>query len=122
MSAVASQGLLGIGATGEATFGRRNFMELLSVFLSPPLFTVTHGREQVGFVDETTPELAIAVVPSRRGRGIGETLLEALVERARAEGHRALSLSVESSLTMMNGDLREVAVSICWTKAIRNTL
>ena len=47
-----------------------------------------------GFVDEETPELAIAVVPSRRGRGIGDALLNALVERARAEGHRALSLSV----------------------------
>jgi GNAT superfamily N-acetyltransferase len=49
-----------------------------------------------GFVDEATPELAVAVVPSRRGRGIGEALLEALVERARSDGHRALSLSVPS--------------------------
>ena len=48
-----------------------------------------------GFVDEETPELAIAVVPSRRGRGIGESLLEALCERARADGFGALSLSVE---------------------------
>ncbi|GIU94914.1 MAG: hypothetical protein KatS3mg012_1371 [Gaiellaceae bacterium] len=54
-------------------------------------------REQpgYGFVDEETPELAVAVVPSRRGRGIGDALLEALVERARADGFRALSLSVE---------------------------
>ena len=29
-----------------------------------------------GFVDEETPELTIAVVPSRRGRGLGEELLE----------------------------------------------
>jgi len=49
-----------------------------------------------GFVDEETPELAIAVVPSRRGRGLGESLLEALVERARADGYGALSLSVPS--------------------------
>lgn len=48
-----------------------------------------------GFVDEETPELTIAVVPSRRGRGLGEALLNALCERARGEGHRALSLSVE---------------------------
>ncbi len=48
-----------------------------------------------GFVDEATPELAIAVVPSRRGRGFGEELLSALMKRAREEGHRALSLSVE---------------------------
>jgi len=54
-------------------------------------------REQpgYGFVDEETPELAIAVVPSRRGRGFGEALLEALCERARVDGYRALSLSVE---------------------------
>jgi ribosomal protein S18 acetylase RimI-like enzyme len=34
-------------------------------------------------------------VPSRRNRGIGDALLRALCERARAEGHRAISLSVE---------------------------
>src|SRR5919201_4243730 len=48
-----------------------------------------------GFVDEATPELAIAVVPSRRGHGLGEALLEALCERARTERYAALSLSVE---------------------------
>jgi ribosomal protein S18 acetylase RimI-like enzyme len=48
-----------------------------------------------GFVDEETPELAIAVVPSRRGRGIGDALLTELGDRARAEGYGALSLSVE---------------------------
>jgi GNAT superfamily N-acetyltransferase len=48
-----------------------------------------------GFVDERTPELTIAVVPSRRGRGFGEQLLSALLERARSDGHGAVSLSVE---------------------------
>lgn len=48
-----------------------------------------------GFVDEQTPELAIAVVPRRRGRGIGELLLGSLLERARADGLLQLSLSVE---------------------------
>jgi len=51
-------------------------------------------RPGYGFVDERTPELAIAVVPSRRGRGIGDALLNALVERARSDGYAALSLSV----------------------------
>jgi ribosomal protein S18 acetylase RimI-like enzyme len=48
-----------------------------------------------GFVDESIPELTIAVVPSRRGRGFGEELLAGLLDRARQEGYTALSLSVE---------------------------
>jgi GNAT superfamily N-acetyltransferase len=49
-----------------------------------------------GFVDEQTPELTIAVVPGKRGRGFGTELLAALLERARAEGHTQLSLSVQA--------------------------
>ena len=48
------QGILGIGRKGEETYGRRHFLELLSVFLSPPLFAVLHGRQELGFVDELT--------------------------------------------------------------------
>jgi ribosomal protein S18 acetylase RimI-like enzyme len=48
-----------------------------------------------GFVDEETPELAIAIVPSRRGRGLGKEMLQALIARAREDGFRRLSLSVE---------------------------
>jgi len=55
----------------------------------------TGAEPGYGFVDERTPELAIAVVPSKRGHGVGEELLVALVERARASGYEALSLSVE---------------------------
>jgi ribosomal protein S18 acetylase RimI-like enzyme len=49
-----------------------------------------------GFVDESTPELTIAVVPSRRRHGVGQELLDALLERARAEGVTQVSLSVEA--------------------------
>jgi GNAT superfamily N-acetyltransferase len=48
-----------------------------------------------GFIDEQTPELAIAVVPSQRGKGVGEQLLLALIDRAREAGYTSLSLSVE---------------------------
>lgn len=47
-----------------------------------------------GFVDEKTPELGIAVDPMHRRKGIGETLLRALMVQAREEGYGALSLSV----------------------------
>jgi GNAT superfamily N-acetyltransferase len=47
-----------------------------------------------GFVDESTPELTIAVVPSRRGKGFGHELMTGLLERARRGGYEKLSLSV----------------------------
>jgi len=48
------EGLLWFGREGEAAFGRRNFLELLSVFQSPPLFTVRHGRTDLGEVHESS--------------------------------------------------------------------
>ena len=48
-----------------------------------------------GFVDDETPELAIAVVPSKRGHGIGDELLSALIQKAQSAGCGRLSLSVE---------------------------
>ena len=48
-----------------------------------------------GFVDDGTPELTIAIVPSRRGRGLGRGLLEGLLAQARDDGFARISLSVE---------------------------
>ena len=48
------EGLLWFGKEGEAAFGRKNFMELLSVFQSPPLFVVRHGRTDLGEVHESS--------------------------------------------------------------------
>jgi len=47
-------GILWLGQEGEAKYGRRNFMELFSVFMAPPLFSVLHGRQELGYVDQTT--------------------------------------------------------------------
>jgi ribosomal protein S18 acetylase RimI-like enzyme len=55
----------------------------------------TEAKPGYGFVDERTPELTIAVVPSRRGRGYVDELLTALMEQARADGFPVVSLSVE---------------------------
>ena len=52
-----------------------------------------------GFVDEQTPELTVSVVPSRRGKGAGAELLEALLDRARADGYAQVSLSAEKGQT-----------------------
>jgi ATP-dependent Lhr-like helicase len=48
------EGLLWLGQKGEEEFGRKNFLELFSVFTSPPLFAVRHGRLELGFVDQTS--------------------------------------------------------------------
>jgi ATP-dependent Lhr-like helicase len=45
-------GILGMGPDGEKAFGRRHFMELLSVFTSPPMFSVRSGRNEVGLVPD----------------------------------------------------------------------
>jgi GNAT superfamily N-acetyltransferase len=52
-----------------------------------------------GFIDERTPELTIAVVPSRRGHGTGKELLTALLDRARLDGHEQISLSAGAEQT-----------------------
>jgi len=47
-------GILGFAVEGESTFGRKNFMEVLSVFTSPPLFKVLSGQKELGNVHEST--------------------------------------------------------------------
>lgn len=45
-------GMLSIGRQAETTFGRRHFIELTSVFTSPPIFTVLAGRREIGQVHD----------------------------------------------------------------------
>lgn len=47
-------GILYFGPEGEAEYGRKNFLELLSVFTSPPLFRVFSGQKELGHVHEST--------------------------------------------------------------------
>ena len=57
--------------------------------------TFTSADPGYGYVADDVPELGLAVLASYRGKGIARTLMMALLERARAEGVPALSLSVE---------------------------
>ena len=56
--------------------------------------TFTAADHGYGFVAEDVPELSIAVVASRRHEGIGRRLLADLIDASLAQGHAAISLSV----------------------------
>ena len=53
------------------------------------------GDRGYGFVSEEIPELAIAVVPTYRGQGIGTQLLQMLLKQVN-QSHSGMSLSVRS--------------------------
>ena len=55
----------------------------------------TEAEHGAGYVDEETPELAVAVVDGSRSRGIGRRLMEAVHERAHDDGISRISLSVD---------------------------
>lgn len=50
-----------------------------------------------GKIDDVTPELAMAVYPEYRNRGIGSRLLSALLECLCEKGYAGLSLSVDKT-------------------------
>ncbi|GGE60986.1 GNAT family N-acetyltransferase [Priestia taiwanensis] len=49
-----------------------------------------------GFINDSTPELGIAILPAFRQQGIGHLLMKAMIQEARLDGYSALSLSVDS--------------------------
>src|SRR5512145_3133456 len=75
-----------LGLLAEATDGRPVGAAWLRLFDAQ--------EPGYGFVNDRTPELSIALLPVARGQGTGSCLMTALLEQARAAGHRAISLSV----------------------------
>lgn len=61
----------------------------------------TNDNQGYGYLDSTTPELAIAVLAEYRGQGIGTLLLQKLLETLRVHCP-ALSLSVRSDNPVVN--------------------
>lgn len=45
-------GFLSLGDASEAEYGRKNFLELVSAFTSPPVFLVIHGNKELGSIDQ----------------------------------------------------------------------
>ncbi|HEY0513778.1 MAG TPA: DEAD/DEAH box helicase [Thermoanaerobaculia bacterium] len=58
----ADSGILGLGPESDRRFRGKGFLELLSVFDSPPLVRVLYGRKELGSVDEATFQLAAGKV------------------------------------------------------------
>ena len=63
---VDDRGMLGIGPRAEGELGRRHFLELVAVFTSPPLFTVMHGRTEIGMV----PDQVLLLTPKGVDRAV----------------------------------------------------
>ena len=52
------------------------------------------GGVGMGYVDDHTPQLGIALLPEFRGRGFGRGLMRAALDAARTAGYRQVSLTV----------------------------
>jgi ribosomal protein S18 acetylase RimI-like enzyme len=81
---------------------------------------MTSEEPGYGFIDDQTPELALAVIPDHRGRGVGGALLRELREAATSQGYSTLSLGVEKGnpalgLYERNGFVRLFETEDAWT-------
>ena len=52
------------------------------------------GGQGLGYVDDATPQLGIALFPAHQHRGLGKELMMGALEAARAHGYAKVSLTV----------------------------
>jgi ribosomal protein S18 acetylase RimI-like enzyme len=82
----------GWGRPGDLGVVATNGEEVVGVATCRLFTAEDHGH---GYVDEATPEVAVAVAERWRGSGVGTRLMEELADAARAGGFERLSLSVD---------------------------
>jgi ribosomal protein S18 acetylase RimI-like enzyme len=83
----------GWGRRGDLAVVAERDGEVVGASLCRLFTTEDHGH---GYVDDETPELAVAVWDGQRGEGIGTRLMDGIEEAARAAGFSRLSLSVDA--------------------------
>jgi len=69
---------------------------------------LTAERPGYGYVDDATPELAVAVAEGERGRGLGRALVTGALDHAAAHGHPRVTLSVAEGNVAAAGLYRSI--------------
>jgi ribosomal protein S18 acetylase RimI-like enzyme len=80
-------------------WGRKGDWALVALSDNKPIGAVWYrlfdeSNKGYGFVDNETPELGIAILPDFRQQGIGAILMKEIIQQARFDGYKSLSLSV----------------------------
>jgi ATP-dependent Lhr-like helicase len=125
---------LSFGDAGQELYGRKHFLELVSVFTSDPVFKVLHGRKELGTVDQVTFLRHSDEQPatlSMGGRSWVVTALdwnrrEAFVVPAADRGKSqwlggALGLSYRLARAI-HGVLTGEVISACWSTRARQAI
>lgn len=127
------QGILWLGRKGEEGYGRQNFLALFSVFLSPPLFSVRYGRQELGFVDELTflgkhEELHVLLLAGRAWRvnHIDWQQRVAYVELTEAKGRSRWKGEVQGVAFQLCQAIKQILATeddrSCWSNRARRQI